>query len=181
MNREDFAILFDKLRSLHEQASSAALARNPEWELSNPVFVLGVKVDDDEPEIVPAPLPPVPPEQLGELARFLLARILEKGPEMLVPVLKNANTGEHPSRVELLAAGFCSEGWSKDAKTGECLEELSFVILEDRDYHMGSASYTKDVKNARLVLKDKRVATVAHDIESNMGNLFNLEPREHAH
>jgi hypothetical protein len=49
MNREDFAILFDKLRTLHEQASSAALARDPEWEISNPMFVLGVKIDDDEP------------------------------------------------------------------------------------------------------------------------------------
>src|SRR5690606_25558181 len=135
MNREDFAILFDKLRSLHEQASSAALARNPEWELSNPMFVLGVKVDDDEPEIVPAPLPPVPPDQLGELGRLRLARSLVKGPELPVPVLTAAGTGEHPSRVELLAAGFCAEGWSKDAKTGELLEELSFVILEDRDYH----------------------------------------------
>lgn len=181
MNREDFAILFDKLRTLHEQASSVALARDPEWEISNPMFVLGVKIDDDEPEIVPAPLPPVSPERLGELARFLLARILEGGPEMLVPVLRNVSTGEHPTRVELLAAGFCSEGWSKDADTGERLEELSFVVLEDRDYHVGCASYTKDVKNARLVLKDTSVTTVTHDVESNMGNLFNLEPREHAH
>lgn len=181
MNREDFAILFDKLRTLHEQASSAALARNPEWEISNPVFVLGVKIDDDEPEILPAPLPPVSPEQLGAFARYMLARILKEGPELLASVVRNTDTGEPPARVELLAAGFCSEGWSKDANTGERLEELSFVVLEDRDYHVGCASYTKDVKNARLVLKDKMVTTVAHDVESNMGNLFNLEPREHAH
>lgn len=181
MNREDFAILFDKMCAMHEQVNSAALARDPEWGIDNPVFVLGIKANDDEPEIVPVPLPPAPPEQLGELARFLLARILEAGPEALAPAFKNVRTGEPPKRVELLAAGFCSEGWSKDVNTGDRLEELSFVILEDRDYHVGCASYAKDVKSARLVLKDKSITTVAHDIESNLGNLFSLEPREHAH
>lgn len=182
MNRDDFDVLFDKMCQLHEEACRAAMSKDPEWELQEPLFILGIKTDDDAPELVPAALPPgLSPEACGALARLLVQKLLSMPPDELAKGFKHRENGRTPERVELLAAGFLSEGWNKDVKTGERLEELSVAVLEDRDYHGGFAHWTKDVENARLVLRQKSVVMNKYDVDSNLGNLFKLEPREYAH
>jgi hypothetical protein len=178
---KEFEEVFERLKEAHEIGCARQLSEDPTWELMNPIFFLVMRVDG-EIQLISFPLPEgtegLPVALIGGVIRHVLKVMVETPPEELAKTLKDKDTGKHPEKVEVVAFATLSEGWEKDPETLERKEEISFAVLEDREYHVGNAAWTKDVEKARLVPKHSCVDTALHDAPANLSNMFGLAPRE---